>query len=129
MPRAFSQDIAVRVLWQLWWYELESEGVPNQIANEIANGPLAVSAGYVRQVWYRFWWWGTVETHQGRREALPAKKLTSVEHMEIIKLVTGDHRMQMNDAHAAFKDQTGIVVSYSSFLEAVAFLGLRLRVR
>ena len=69
MPRAFSQDIAVRVLWQLWWYELESEGVPNQIANEIANGPLAVSAGYVRQVWYRFWWWGTVETHQGRREA------------------------------------------------------------
>ena len=93
MPRAHPNAIAERVLLQLWWYELASEFVPKQVAEDIAHGPLAVSVSYVRSVWSRFCWYGSVATYQGSRVAAPANKiLTSVEHMEIVRLTVSTAR-------------------------------------
>ena len=66
MGKAYSSDLAWRVVWQLWDADQWDEFVPDWLARQTADPEwgLCVSKPYVDDVWRRYWWTGDVETHQ-----------------------------------------------------------------
>ena len=125
MGKAYSPDLAWRVVWQVmdaWHWD---EYLPNWIVSPIAEGPLRVSTQYVRNVWNRYWWTGDVATHQGKRDAPPANQIWDVESdMALIQSLTDHPRWQLKDHFAGLVNmEDGKRVSYSTVCKAVWRLG------
>ena len=127
MVKAYHADLAWVVVMRCWWF-CDDGWVPPWLRAEIAGSRygLGVSEKYVSDVWSRYWLHGTVETHQGRREAPPANQQISVEEdMMILRLIAEKPRMQLKDQHARFHEESsGMTIAYSTFCQAVRRLRL-----
>ena len=109
MGRAYSWDLAWRVVWAVWNAEVFEPDVPYAVAHDIEFGPLAVGRKGVQSIWTRFWTTGNVETHQGQRVGPAANRVWTIEHdIQLVKTVVAHPRWQAKEHCAAVCAETGV---------------------
>jgi transposase len=118
MGKAYDECLAARVVFRI----LELGQSPGEVAD--AKSGLGVSRHYVNDVMKRFEATGSVETHQGKGADHSSRRiLTREEHFHIVHLIVSAPRITLKDHMAQFRLDTGVIISYASFLAAVFSLG------
>jgi len=127
MGKSYPPELAWRVVWRVWLADFWAEELPSAMVKEIADARvgLAVSPGYVRNVWWRYWCTGGVDTHQGQRVSPPANRKWDVESdMALLKSIAEHPRWQLKEHHLSLiNSDTQRRVCYSVVCGAVWRLG------
>ena len=105
--RAYSDDIAWRVITRIFWF-----GQPVSQVCDARNG-LDVSRHYVESVMHRFRTTGDVATHQGKgADPLARMALTRPEDCQLIQQLVASPRVTLKEHLAQFVLDSGVRISY-----------------
>ena len=119
MGKAYPVELAWRVVAKIRWFGQ----TPAEVCDPETG--LGISAHYVRDVLDRFDEWPhDLETHQGvGANHVDRRTLTAAEDMKIVMQLVASPRVTLKDQRAQFILETGVLISYSSFCQAVRRLG------
>lgn len=117
MGKAYSEDLAWRVVARVWLGQTDAE-----IADACTG--LDVSETYVRDVYKRYTNTGTVATHQGQRKRPASPILNGLDHSYIVQYIVANPRLTLKQQHCIFREGREVEVSYRTFCQAVHFLQL-----